>query len=136
MLPPEALTSHIVPSLTPNSLISNGQLCDSGCTATLNADTTNISFQGETILTGHRNPLNRLWEVNRSTPCANANLVPSRLPILAASQQPCPGPSLLSILAASHRQGQEPRVPSLLPTLAASHQQAISNAQSQACCPA
>ena len=63
-LPPEALQAHIVPGLKPNSLISIGQLCDSGCIATLNAETADISFEGNTILTGIRNPTSGLWQTD------------------------------------------------------------------------
>ena len=63
-LPPEALQAHIVPGIKPNSLISIGQLCDSGCIATLNAETADISFEGNTILTGIRNPTSGLWQTD------------------------------------------------------------------------
>jgi hypothetical protein len=62
-IPDIACRAHIFPSLT-CSLISVGQLCDSGCTATFTANGVAIVYKGETIITGERSRTNNLWYIN------------------------------------------------------------------------
>ena len=62
-LPPAAKSVHVFPSLASGSLLSIGQLCDSGCTATFTASTATISRNGQPIITGHRNKLSKLWTI-------------------------------------------------------------------------
>ena len=57
-LPLMAGDAHILPELTTTSLISIGQLCDHGCTATFTAANVTVDYQGATILTGTRSTLN------------------------------------------------------------------------------
>jgi hypothetical protein len=66
-LPPSACIAHLFPALTDTSLLSIGQLCDAGCTATFDADSVTIQHQSATILTGHRDPITRLWNVPLTT---------------------------------------------------------------------
>jgi hypothetical protein len=68
-LPEIACRAHIFPTLT-CSLISVGQLCDSGCTATFTANNVIIAYQGKTIITGDRSPTNNLWYINLAAPSA------------------------------------------------------------------
>ncbi len=69
-LPREACRSHIVPDLRSGHLISIGQLCDAGCTARLDKATIEIYYHDTLALTGHRDPLTRLWMLNLSDPTA------------------------------------------------------------------
>jgi hypothetical protein len=68
-LPEIARRAHIFPSLK-HSLISVGQLSDSGCTATFTANGVAIAYQGKTIITGNRSPTNNLWYINLAAPLA------------------------------------------------------------------
>jgi hypothetical protein len=68
-LPDIACRAHIFLSLT-CSLISVGQLCDSGCTATFTANGVAIAYQGKTTITGDRSPTNNLWCINLAAPLA------------------------------------------------------------------
>ena len=43
-LPPAATLTHVVPELNTHSLISIGQLCDAGCTATVDSNKIDVSF--------------------------------------------------------------------------------------------
>ena len=51
-LPPTAQEAHTLPSLH-NSLLSIGQLCDSGCTATFDKTTATITYQSDNIIIWH-----------------------------------------------------------------------------------
>ena len=92
MLPPAALAAHIVPHLRPNSLISIGQLCDAGCTAMLTAETAAIRFEGTTVLTGHRNPATRLWQVELNPTSAAPSTVTAVDPTIAPATEPTIAP--------------------------------------------
>ena len=94
MLPPAALAAHIVPHLMPNSLISIGQLCDAGCTAMLTAETAAIRFEGTTVLTGHRNPATRLWQVELN-PTSAPSTVTAVDPTIAPATEPTIAPSFM-----------------------------------------
>ena len=54
-LPLSARLAHVVPALTDQSLISIGQLCDSGCNVTFNATSVKLSLEGNPIFAGIRN---------------------------------------------------------------------------------
>jgi hypothetical protein len=62
-LSPDATQAYIVPSFK-HSLLSIGQLCDSGCTALVTRDTSTITHQGRTLLTGTRAPNSGLYTAN------------------------------------------------------------------------
>ena len=63
-LPPEARHVHLFPALQNTSLLSIGQLCDSGCTATFTANTVTITRNHKPILTGTRSKAtNYLWDI-------------------------------------------------------------------------
>lgn len=63
-LPKSAKRVHLFPSLGNTSLLSIGQLCDSGCKATFTADKVIITHRNNTILSGTRSPLtNGLWTI-------------------------------------------------------------------------
>ena len=70
--PSYATLTHIVPGLMPrlmpHSLISIGQLCDAGYTATLTAHTATVSHGPDTIVTGHHDPITCLWHVPLDIP--------------------------------------------------------------------
>ena len=67
-LPPAATKAHIFPHLASGSLLSIGQLCDSGCTALFTATKLYILYQGKLVLQGQRT-INghRLWTINPTT---------------------------------------------------------------------
>ena len=60
-LPPAARIAHVFPDIASDSLLSISQLCDTGCTAFFTKDTAAIEFDGDTVLTGARSPMTRLW---------------------------------------------------------------------------
>jgi hypothetical protein len=62
-LPDSATRAHIVPELQTHSLLSLGQFCDSGCTATIDQDTIDIFYQNEMVLSGQRSPDTTLWHI-------------------------------------------------------------------------
>jgi hypothetical protein len=55
MLPEEARTAHLFPTLGNTSLISIGQLCDVGCAAYFTAPEVEIIYEKRIILRGKRN---------------------------------------------------------------------------------
>jgi len=61
-LPITAKTAHIFPDLKSGSLISIGQLCDYGCTATFNAKQVQIIYKDAIIMSSARSlETNNLW---------------------------------------------------------------------------
>ena len=62
-LPPAAKEVHVFPSLASGSLMSIGQLCDSGCTATFTNKSAIVTHNGKPVITGLRNPTSKLWEL-------------------------------------------------------------------------
>ena len=64
-----ACKGHIMPGFT-NNLVSIGQLCDEGCTATFTKQSVEISDAlGRPILLGTREPLGaKLWRFNLAQP--------------------------------------------------------------------
>jgi hypothetical protein len=63
-LPALARHVHIVPALSTHSLISMGQLCDSGCDVNFDAKSVTVTHNNTTVLTGSRNPTTKLWHLN------------------------------------------------------------------------
>jgi hypothetical protein len=63
-LPPQAWKAHILPGLVHNSLISVGQLCDSGCDLTFTQEQVTVSRDGTCVMYGSRDPRSRLWRVD------------------------------------------------------------------------
>ena len=63
-LPPTATVSHIVPEMTTHNLLSIGQLCDAGCTATVTKDKIEVTHNSHTILTGTRSDETTLWHMD------------------------------------------------------------------------
>ena len=70
-LPPEATITHVVPELNSHSLISLGQLCDAGCTATLDDKTMDIYYNNDIVLSGDRSDTTSLWHLNYDPPSIN-----------------------------------------------------------------
>jgi hypothetical protein len=69
-MPPASIHSHILPALAEHSLLSVGQLCDHGCTATFTAKDVTITKNAITLLQGQR-AVDGLWSVPlASTPPA------------------------------------------------------------------
>jgi hypothetical protein len=67
-LPPNARRVHIVPALDSSSLVSIGQLCDSGCIVKFNATNVTVHYNDCLVLTGTRTPATRLWHIDPPTP--------------------------------------------------------------------
>jgi hypothetical protein len=63
MLRSNARKAHVVPALDNCSLISLGQLCDSGYHILLEADTKNVLDDGISILTGRRDHSTSMWHI-------------------------------------------------------------------------
>ena len=64
-LPVSACTVHLFPALGDTSLLSIGQLCDAGCTATFTDSSVTISHsQSGLILTGRRDAHSNLWTID------------------------------------------------------------------------
>ncbi len=63
-LPLSARKAHIVPDLTSHSLLSIGQLCDSGCDVIFTAGSVEVYFDDALILQGYRSTATNLWHVN------------------------------------------------------------------------
>jgi hypothetical protein len=62
-LPPAAIRSYILPGLAQHSLLSVGQMCDSGCSVTFTASNVTVTNGQSTILTGQRDKEPSLWRV-------------------------------------------------------------------------
>ena len=63
-LPPQARVAHVFPQMTGRPLVSIGQLCDSGCTATFTNNKVIVSKDGNTILEGQQYNDNKLWSID------------------------------------------------------------------------
>jgi hypothetical protein len=68
-LPPQARQAHILPGLVHSSLISVGQLCDSGCSVTFTHYQVTVSRNGKNVMYGSRDPKSRLWRVDLKNRC-------------------------------------------------------------------
>jgi hypothetical protein len=64
VLPPQARRAHILPGLVHNSLISVGQLCDSGCDVIFTRDKVEVNNDGESVMSGVNNQQSRLGRVD------------------------------------------------------------------------
>jgi hypothetical protein len=62
-LPMEARQAHILPGLVQHSLLSVGQMCDSGCTVTFTANKVAVKHGAATILTGTRDKDSGFWRL-------------------------------------------------------------------------
>jgi len=62
----EARKTHLFPNMQA-SLISVGQLCDSGCIATFDQDKAVVMFDNHVVLTGHRDYTTGMWQVQLPT---------------------------------------------------------------------
>ena len=62
-LPAAARRVHIVPALKTHSLLSIGQLCDSGCDVTFSATAVQVRRNDTLLLAGDRSPLTGLWHL-------------------------------------------------------------------------
>ena len=60
-MPKSALTAHVFPDLATDSLLSIGQICDAGCTATFTKSDFRVECNGALLLHGERSPETRLW---------------------------------------------------------------------------
>jgi hypothetical protein len=60
-LPHAARKGHILPGLAQHSLLSVGQMCDSGCSVTFTASHVTVTNGESTILTGLRDKESSLW---------------------------------------------------------------------------
>eukprot|EP00978_Attheya_sp_CCMP212_P023126 scaffold70121_cov55-Attheya_sp.AAC.6 len=88
-LPPEATECHIFPDLSSESLLSVGQLCNSGCKVSFDNEVVDVMLRDKLLLSGLRTPHNGLWSIN--LPASQiASILPSSVP---ASQMPSDLPS-------------------------------------------
>ena len=55
---------HIVSALSTSSLLSMGQLCDSGCRIVFDARSVHVFFNNDVILTGERTAATGLWHLS------------------------------------------------------------------------
>jgi hypothetical protein len=62
-LPHTTRQAHILPGLAQQSLLSVGQMCDSGCSVTFTATEVTVTNGESTILTGLRDKESSLWRV-------------------------------------------------------------------------
>jgi hypothetical protein len=62
-LPHAAIYAHILPGLAQHSLLSVGQMCDSGCSVTFTATEVTVTNGESKILTGLRDKESSLWRV-------------------------------------------------------------------------
>jgi hypothetical protein len=72
-LRPNACHAHIVPALHNCSLLSIGQLCDSGYKVIFETPTMQVLDGDICVLTGQRNPTNGMWEVELPIRTKQAN---------------------------------------------------------------
>ena len=63
VLSPTARTAMVLPKLKSSNLISIGQLCDDGCSITLNKHTLKVHKNNKVIMKGIRNTSDGLWEI-------------------------------------------------------------------------
>jgi hypothetical protein len=73
MLQPNACHAHIVPALQNCSLLSIGQLCDSGYTVVFDAPTMRVMDGNICVLSGQHNHTNGMWEVEHPKQEERAN---------------------------------------------------------------
>jgi hypothetical protein len=66
-LPHTARQAHILPGLAQHSLLSVGQMCESGCAVTFTATKATVKNGGSTILTGQRDKESGMWRVPLET---------------------------------------------------------------------
>jgi hypothetical protein len=62
-LPHATRQAHILPGLDQHSLLSVGQMCDSGCSVTFTATEVTVTNGESTILTGPRDKYSSLWRI-------------------------------------------------------------------------
>jgi hypothetical protein len=72
--PPQARKAHILLGLVHSSLISVGQLCDSGCDVTFTQEQVTVSRDGKCVMYGSRDPRLRLWRVDLKKKCETKNV--------------------------------------------------------------
>jgi hypothetical protein len=66
-LPHAARQAYILPRLSQHSVLSMGQMCDSGCAVTFTATKVTVTNDGSTILTGQRDKESGLWRAPLET---------------------------------------------------------------------
>jgi hypothetical protein len=67
-LPPQSRKAHILPDLFHNSIISVGQLCDSGCDVTFKQEQVSVMKDGKCVMLGSQYPRSSLWRVDLNKP--------------------------------------------------------------------
>jgi hypothetical protein len=63
-LPNASRQAHILPGLAQHSLLSVGQMCDSGCAVTFTANKVAVTHGATTILTGQNDKESVMWRVH------------------------------------------------------------------------
>ena len=111
-LPTSATTTYVLPQLQ-TSLISLGQLADTGCHIHLNKDTLKVYHNFKRILTGHRNKSDGLWDIPLLP--QNRNVTKTSSPYLHKSNVIIPKRTNIStLLQYMHASLFSPRKSSLL----------------------
>eukprot|EP00804_Cyclotella_cryptica_P002616 CCRYP_010443-RA/>CCRYP_010443-RA protein AED:0.32 eAED:0.22 QI:0/-1/0/1/-1/1/1/0/664 len=62
-LPNSITEAHIGPGLSHSSLVATRKFCDAGCQIIFNADECRVSYKGNIVLSGNRDPSSGLWRV-------------------------------------------------------------------------
>eukprot|EP00804_Cyclotella_cryptica_P025040 CCRYP_015954-RA/>CCRYP_015954-RA protein AED:0.40 eAED:0.40 QI:0/0/0/1/0/0/2/0/332 len=62
-LPNSITEAHIIPGLSHSSLVATRKFCDAGCEIIFNADECRVSYKGNIVLSGNRDPSSGLWRV-------------------------------------------------------------------------
>jgi hypothetical protein len=71
-LPPQARRAHIFTGLVHKSLISVGQLCDSGCNIIFTRDNVEVNTDEKSVMSGIRDQQSRIWRVDlKEAPSSN-----------------------------------------------------------------
>ena len=77
-IPIEARKAHTFGDLTEWSLLSLGQLCDSGMIAILDKHSVSVTLGNDVVLSGHRNDsTNGMWMIDFSNPQSACNVYPA-----------------------------------------------------------
>jgi hypothetical protein len=75
-LPPNATHAHVVPELNTHSLISIRQLCDVGCTASIDKDKIDVTYNGALVLSGNRSEVTTLWHLDYVPKTTDTKILP------------------------------------------------------------
>ena len=95
-LPPAATLSHIVPEMTTHNLMSVGQLCDAGCTATMDKNTIQIEYDNQIVISGTRSDTTTLWHMDLPDEVEKTHMFPH------SANAAIPTDSIANVIAFMH----------------------------------